>query len=123
MGNSQRTGEQPKAKKKKINSRRKGANGELNFAHFLKSLGVTARRAQQYCGSNGDADVISSLPVHWEVKRTERLNLDKAISQAKKDSNGKDWAVAHRKNKGDWVIVCDAKLFIDLYKFVTEYEP
>ena len=52
-----------------MNSRRKGKRGELCVAHFLKeNFGLNARRGQQYCGANGDADVVGGFPnTHCEV--------------------------------------------------------
>lgn len=40
------------------NSRRKGKEGELELSKKLKEHGFECRRGQQYCGANGDADVI-----------------------------------------------------------------
>ena len=40
------------------NSRAKGARGELELSNLLKQYGYSTRRGQQYCGSNGDADVV-----------------------------------------------------------------
>ena len=60
-----------------MNSRRKGKRGELCVAHFLKeNFGLNARRGQQYCGANGDADVVGGFPnTHCEVKFVESLNI------------------------------------------------
>ena len=54
---------------KKINSKRKGSNGEREIAKILRDHGYEARRGQQYSGANGDADVIGVPGVHIEVKR------------------------------------------------------
>lgn len=59
------------AKKKKINSRAKGKRGELEAVKFLRSLGFTARRGQQFSGGPDSADVeVEELSnVYIEVKR------------------------------------------------------
>ena len=44
----------------KINSKAKGAAGERELARKLKEYGYDCRRGQQYCGANGDADVVMS---------------------------------------------------------------
>jgi len=44
--------------KKMKNSRAKGARGERELSNLLKDHGYNTRRGQQYCGANGDADVI-----------------------------------------------------------------
>lgn len=69
-----------------MNSRQKGARGERELANVLKSYGYEdSRRGQQYCGSNGDADVVGLSGIHIECKRVEKLNLEKAMEQAEHD--------------------------------------
>lgn len=104
-----------------INSRSKGKRGELEWVHFLKAHGINARRGQQYAGGSDSPDVISDLALHFEVKRLEKLNIEKACEQATRDAKGKQWAVAHRRNKGQWRVTVDAKLFIELIRFFIEY--
>ena len=44
------------------------------LANLLKDYGFEdARRGQQYCGANGDADVVGLEGVHIECKRVEKL--------------------------------------------------
>ena len=45
----------PTEKKKKVNSKRKGADGEREFANLCKEHGFDVRRTQQYCGNTGDS--------------------------------------------------------------------
>ena len=47
-----------------INSRAKGADGEREIASILRDYGYDARRGQQYCGANGDADVTGLPGIH-----------------------------------------------------------
>lgn len=99
------------------NSRAKGANGEREAAKLLQAHGFDARRGQQYCGANGDADVVGLPGAHIEVKRTERFELYKAMEQAESDARpGELPVVLHRKNRAKWVAVLDAEEFIELYK-------
>jgi len=100
------------------NSIVKGKDGEREFANFLKDHGYNARRSKQYCGANGDADVIcEELPFHFEVKRVEKLNLDKAMKQAQNDcKEGLIPIVAHRKNGQKWNITISAENFFRIYK-------
>jgi len=92
----------------KINSRAKGARGELELANHLKGkFGWEARRTQQYAGHSGDASdvVIQELPsLHVEVKRVQKLNLDAAMAQAIRDCHGKTPTVWHRKDRGQWMV-------------------
>lgn len=98
------------------NSRAKGKRAELEVAHFLQEHGFDARRGQQYCGANGDADVVGLPGIHIEVKRTEAFRLWDAIDQAKSDAKtGEIPAVFHRKNGKKWCVVMDAEDFLKLY--------
>lgn len=88
---------------KKINSKRKGSNGEREIAKILREHGYEARRGQQYSGANGDADVVGVPGVHIEVKRGQQLNIEKAMQQAEADKRpGEMPVVFHRKNGEEW---------------------
>lgn len=102
--------------KKRINSRSKGKNGELEFSHLLTSKGLGARRGQQFSGGADSPDVVcEGLPgVHFEVKRVEAGNLYSWLDQAKRDAAGKIPVVAHRKNGKDWVAIVPMEIMIDL---------
>lgn len=98
-----------------MNSRDKGARGEREFSSFCKEQGYDTRRGQQFCGANGDADVVGLPHIHIEVKRTEKFALYEALGQAQRDSKGVDIPiVAHRKNNHKWVVVMDAEDFFKL---------
>lgn len=101
-----------------VNSRRKGAAGEREWANLLKSEGYDARRGQQFAGSPDSPDVVcESLPIHWEVKRVQSLNIEKAMEQAEGDAGSdKLPAVAHRKNKQKWCVTMRAEDFFRLLK-------
>ncbi|EFV01885.1 hypothetical protein HMP0721_1279 [Pseudoramibacter alactolyticus ATCC 23263] len=84
---------------KTINSRDKGARYERELAADFRAEGYDARRGQQYCGTNGDADVIGLPYMHVEAKHVERLNIQDAMDQAIRDAKeGKIPVVFHRKN-------------------------
>ena len=83
-----------------MNSRNKGKAGELELSKVLKTYGYDTRRGQQYCGANGDADVVGLPHIHIECKRVERLSLYDAMAQAKVDKKASEKpAVMHRKNR------------------------
>lgn len=98
------------------NSKQKGKRGELEFVHFLKKHGIDARRGQQYKGTSDSPDIISDLKhIHWEVKRTEKLQLYKYLKQATDDAGMYEIpVVAYRKNKEDWICILSAKDFLEL---------
>lgn len=93
-----------------VNSRSKGARGEREFAAFLRErFGLEARRGQQYSGSPDSPDVVTNLDgVHFEVKRVEKFSLDKSMAQAVADAGDAVPVVAHKKNRGEWVLVMRA---------------
>ena len=100
-----------------INSRDKGCRGERELAKKLREYGFDCRRSVQYCGANGDADVIGLNGIHIECKRVEALSLYKALSQAKGDAkNGDMPVVMHRKNNCEWVVIQPLETWIEMYK-------
>ena len=100
-----------------MNSRNKGKAGELELAGILREHGYDCRRGQQYCGSNGDADVVGLPGIHIECKRVETLNIDKAMEQAINDAReGEIPAVFHRKNRQGWKVTLSLEDFLGLYQ-------
>ena len=102
------------------NSKQKGARGERELSSKLKEYGYNTRRGQQYCGANGDADVVGLVGIHIECKRVERLNIYDAISQAKADAKEEELpTVFHRKDRSEWLVTMTFDDWMKLYK---EYE-
>lgn len=101
-----------------MNSKAKGARGERELANKLKEYGYDCRRGQQYCGSNGDADVVGLPGIHIECKRVEHLNLYDAIDQSKLDSTNTSSlpAVFHRKDNHEWLVTMTLDDWINLYR-------
>lgn len=96
-------------------SRDKGKRGEREIAKILKERGYDARRGQQYCGANGDADVIGLPGFHLEVKRTEKLTAYPYLEQAKADANeGEIPIVLHRPNGKQWIAIMDLDDLLDI---------
>lgn len=111
-----------------MNSKNKGARGERELASLLRKYGYDTRRGQQYCGANGDADVVGLPGVHIEVKRVEKLNLYDAIAQAKHDSRKDELpAVFHRKNNCEWLVTMPLEQWMEIFReweagFIQEVE-
>lgn len=102
---------------KRINSKSKGAKGERELAGILKDYGYDCRRGQQYCGANGDADVVGLPRIHIECKRVERLNVEEAMTQAIRDRKTDERpAVFHRKNHSEWLVTMKLEDWIELYR-------
>lgn len=103
-----------------MNSRDKGKRGERELASILRDYGYGTRRGQQYCGANGDADVVGLPGVHIECKRVERLCIEDAMTQAKHDAGPEEIpAVFHRKNDCPWLVTMG---FEDWMKLFREWE-
>lgn len=100
-----------------VNSKRKGSQGEREFATLCRKHGFeNARRGQQYSGIEGK-DVVGLEGIHIEVKRVERLNIDEAMRQAIRDSKeGEIPIVAHRRNREEWKVTMRAKDWFELYR-------
>ena len=99
------------------NSRQKGARGERELAAVLREHGYDCRRGQQYCGANGDADVVGLPGIHIECKRVESLNIHKAIEQAKRDARENELpAVFHRKNGKPWLVTMTLEDWMKIFK-------
>jgi Holliday junction resolvase len=105
-----------------INSRAKGKRGELEIAHLLREYGYDdARRTAQYCGNTGDASDVVGLPhIHIEVKRVERLNIEKAMEQSSRDArDGEVPVVMHRKDRHPWLVTMSMGDFMEMYSKVN----
>lgn len=106
-----------------INSRAKGKRGELEIAHLLREYGYDdARRTAQYCGNTGDASDVVGLPnIHIEVKRVERLNIEKAMAQSSRDArDGEMPVVMHRKDRHPWLVTMAMGDFMEMYSKVNK---
>lgn len=100
------------------NNKQKGARGERELSSKLKGYGYSTRRGQQYCGANGDADVVGLPGIHIECKRVERLNIYDAISQAKADKKEDELgAVFHRKDRSEWLVTMTFDEWMKLYEW------
>jgi len=99
------------------NSRKKGKRMELLVSGLFRSIGYEARRGQQYCGANGDADVVGVPHLHIECKHVERLNLYDAMSQAKADAREDEIPVViHKKNNCAVLVTMEFDQWAKLYQ-------
>lgn len=99
------------------NSKRKGAQGERELSSKLKEYGYNTRRGQQYCGANGDADVVGLPGIHIECKRVQKLNLYDAMSQAKADAKENELpTVFHRKDRSEWLVTMTLEDWMKIYR-------
>jgi hypothetical protein len=101
-----------------MNSRNKGKRGERAWRDEQRAQGYTARRGQQFCGSPDSPDVVcDALPwIHFEVKCVERLNIEDAMDQARRDAGAAVPVVAHKRNFRRWLVTMDAETFFRLLR-------
>lgn len=106
----------------KINSRTKGKTGEREIAKILRNQGFPdARRGQQYCGINGDADVIGVKGIHIECKRQERVQDELWMKQAEDDAKkGEIPVVIYRRNHEQWKLLIRQDLASIIWLTLTE---
>lgn len=94
-------------------SRNKGKRSEIELAHILETYGYQARRGMVF---NHEPDVIGVPGLHIECKRVERLNLEAAMDQSKRDAKpGEVPVVMHRKNRRPWVVTLSLDDFMKLW--------
>lgn len=97
-------------------SKQKGKRGEREAAAELgELLGCNARRGVQYQGSADSPDVVlEGINIHVECKRTETLNVYKAIEQATGDAGSKVPIVWHRRNGKPSVVIVSTENLVRL---------
>ena len=107
---------------KRINSRSKGANGELEFCQWLYTSGITPnipkRNIEQV--RSGGIDVIpDNHPFAYEVKRVEKIDnktYDKWWYKANIDArpHNREAVVAHRRNDGNWIFLISVEKLLGI---------
>lgn len=111
------------------NSRRKGANGELEAAHALNDVlpHAKARRAQQFAGHHTAADLVcEGLPgIMVEVKRKQSLNLHKTMDKSLEDcTEDQTPVIIHRKDNCEWLLTVRLEdVPAMMWKFLREGTP
>lgn len=99
------------------NSREKGKRYERHVASLFREEGYSARRGQQFCGLEGDADVVGVPYIHVECKHQERMQLYDWIAQAKRDAReGEIPVVIHRRNHCNDLVTMEFTDWIKLYR-------
>ncbi len=108
-------------KRKKPNSKQKGARFERTLAGLFRDQGYNARRTAQYCGNTGDASDVVGLPgIHVEAKHQEQMRLYDWMDQAKRDAEaggkGNLPAVFHKKNNAEILVTMRLEDWFNLYR-------
>ena len=97
--------------------RETGKRGEREVAGILKGEGYACRRGQQFCGSDGSADVVGLPGMHIECKRVERLNILDAVEQSVRDAReGELPVVFHRRDRSEWLATMRLEDWIQIFR-------
>lgn len=104
-----------------MNVKRKGSCGERELAEILRNSGIRAYRNDQiYRSGLNNPDVSAEaygIPLHIEVKRVEKLNVQEAVNQAIRDAReGSLPIVAHRRNREKWLVTIP---LVELLEIIT----
>jgi hypothetical protein len=112
-------------------SRQKGKRGEREAAAELSALlgdGVSGRRGVQFQGGPDSPDVVLTgsdgerVRLHVEAKRTESLNVYKALDQARADApDGVPAIVWHRRNGRESVVICATESLAAIAQEITKH--
>jgi len=90
-------------------SRQKGKAGEREAAAILQQHwnATEARRAQQFCGAAGDADLLGLPGLHCEVKRYAAIGALKFLEQAERDATPGTVPFVMMRQDGDteWAVM------------------
>src|SRR5438445_13789396 len=99
--------------------REKGKRGERQWRDELRAEGFQARQGQQFSGSPDSPDVVCEQLrwIHFEVKAVERLNIEEAMEQARRDCGMRSAEcgiqkvpiVAHKRSFRTWLVTMKAE--------------
>lgn len=116
-----------------INSRAKGAGGELELCKLLREYGFEAIRSQQHCGAAGDEDIIHNIKDHFiECKRYGSTQPDRFFYEAYKKAESdnvkrkKYICIFYRYDYHEWQVYTAVNVFdarINVHMLAKEYLP
>lgn len=107
---------QEDARKRGRASRSKGARAERELSKVLNDYGLETHRGYTF---HHQSDVVGIDGIHPEVKRVEKLNIHKAMEQAKEEAvkrqDGRP-TVFFRRDRAEWLVCMRLDDWIELYK-------
>lgn len=96
-------------------SRRKGASAERELAKVFQEHGLDVHRGFTF---HHESDLVGLDGIHPEVKRVEKLNISKAMEQAREESKKRQDGIPtvfHRRDREPWLVTMELEYWIDLY--------
>mgnify|MGYP000170561305 CR=1 FL=1 len=103
-------------------SRNKGKTFERKIANILTDRGIESRRSVQFNGMF-DYDLTSEVPINWECKAVESLNIYNAMEQSIADAKKDEYipTVVHKKNNKAILVTLEFQNFIDILQYALGY--
>ncbi len=96
-------------------SRRKGVTGELEVARIFQTAGFDCNRVPNSGALRIKGDLYGDLPIHVEVKRTERASVWEWIKQATDEApQGVTPVVVFRRARSEWQAVLPLADLVEL---------
>jgi len=107
--------------RKRVNCDRKGKDGELEIVHLIKQYGFNAMRSQQHKGATDSPDILSDLPLPFdiEVKRKQSLNIHCAFQKADDEGAGTP-CIFFRRDKTPWLAIVDGQVFMEMMVLIRD---
>lgn len=103
-----------------MNSKRKGSRLEREAAAVLRSIGLDARRTQQYQGLGSDGDlVVPGVPIYWESKGRRSIGVYPWMEEATASARGRLPVVLCRGDRKAWLCVVEVRLLPRLVEVLS----
>ena len=99
-----------------ISSRSKGMRYERHVASRFREHGYNAFRGCQFQGGPDSPDVAGIPWIHPECKAVERLNIQEAFDQAKRDAGNKIPVVFHKRNNCEDLVTMRLDDWFELFR-------
>jgi hypothetical protein len=103
-------------------SRDKGKRFEREVRDLFTNAGFSARRSAQYCGANGDHDVIvDGTDLSVECKGVNRMSMYPWLEQSKADArDGELPIVVSKQDRKPVIVTMEWDTFIKIYRAYYE---
>ena len=104
-----------------MDNEQKRARGQRMWMEEILRNGFYNIRECQNSEGQDSSEVIPSIPIHFEVRFDDELNISDAMEQAKQavvDNGDSDKipAVAHKKSREDWLVTISADDFFRILR-------
>ena len=107
-----------------MDNEQKREHGQRMWMKEILRNGFYKIQESQNSEGQDSPEVIPTIPLHFEVKFDEELNISDAIQQASVDNGDSDKipAVAHKKSREDWLVTICADDFFRILRREVDIE-